>query len=227
MTPSPPTAERAARLAALGDPVRLAITDALVCCDRTPLDLRRHLGIGSNLLAHHLDVLESAGVITRIRSTGDRRRRYVHLELEALGNLLPSRSTSATSVMFVCSANSARSQLAEVLWRSLIGTACCSAGTHPAAEVHTGAIAAAQRAGLELQDAAPRRIPTTGPDTDLVITVCDQAREELDPGPNWLHWSVPDPVADGSDAAFDAVVADLTERIRAMDPTPQHTVASA
>jgi protein-tyrosine-phosphatase len=51
---------------------------------------------------------------------------------------------------------------------------------------------------------------------DLVVTVCDQAHEELEPDESWLHWSIPDPVADGSRAAFDATVAELRLRIGAL-----------
>jgi protein-tyrosine-phosphatase len=51
---------------------------------------------------------------------------------------------------------------------------------------------------------------------DVVVTVCDQAHEELDPGPGWWHWSLPDPVHDGRAAAFDAVVTELDDRIRAV-----------
>ena len=51
---------------------------------------------------------------------------------------------------------------------------------------------------------------------DLVVTVCDRAHEELDPQPEWWHWSLPDPVDDGRAAAFDAVVSDLDDRIRAV-----------
>ena len=50
----------------------------------------------------------------------------------------------------------------------------------------------------------------------LVVTVCDRAHEELDPAPSWLHWSIPDPVAAPSKAAFDATVADLSERIASL-----------
>ena len=82
---------RAARHAALGDPVRLAIVDELSVSDRAPVELRRRLGIESNLLAHHLDVLERVGLIERSRSSGDGRRRYVHLVPDALEGLAPGR----------------------------------------------------------------------------------------------------------------------------------------
>ena len=53
--------QRAAHHAALGDPIRLTIVDELSVSDRSPIELRRLVGIESNLLAHHLDVLEAAG----------------------------------------------------------------------------------------------------------------------------------------------------------------------
>jgi protein-tyrosine-phosphatase len=49
----------------------------------------------------------------------------------------------------------------------------------------------------------------------LVVTVCDQAHEELDPDDSWLHWSVPDPVPAGTKDAFDATLVELRDRIRA------------
>lgn len=204
---------RAARHAALGDPVRLAIVDQLVTSDRAPVELRRLLGIESNLMAHHLEVLESVGVIARSRSSGDGRRRYVHLVLDSLDDLVPGPRTRADSALFVCTRNSARSQLAAALWRSIAHTPAESAGTHPADRVHPGAIAAARRAGLDLSGATPRNIDDLAELPSITVTVCDQAHEELDPGDHWLHWSIADPVADGSRAAFDAAVEDLRRRI--------------
>ncbi len=43
--------------------------------------------------------------------------------------------------------------------------------------------------------------------------MCDRAHEELDPAPDWLHWSIPDPVPAGTRAAFDATVVELRRRI--------------
>jgi hypothetical protein len=47
----------------------------------------------------------------------------------------------------------------------------------------------------------------------LVVTVCDQAHEELDVKSQWLHWSIPDPVAIGTKSAFDATIQELRDRI--------------
>lgn len=210
---------RATRHGALADPVRLAVVDALVVSDRAPVELRRMLGIESNLLAHHLDVLEAAGLVVRSRSSGDGRRRYVHLVRAALADLVPGHRVVADDVLFVCTHNSARSQLAAALWSAVAGGSAASAGTHPADRVHPGAVAAARRAGLDLTEARPRTLD--GLDRPgLVVTVCDRAHEELgqpagDPG-EWWHWSIPDPVADGRAAAFDAVVEELRARIGAV-----------
>jgi protein-tyrosine-phosphatase len=204
---------RAARHAALGDPVRLAIVDELALSDRAPVELRRLVGLESNLLAHHLDVLECVGMINRSRSSGDGRRRYVHLLPDSLRGLRPGRGVVPTRALFVCTRNSARSQLAAALWRSIAGVPAESAGTHPADRIHPGAIAAAKRAGLDLAGSIPRTLEQVGKIPNLVVTVCDQAHEELDPGATWLHWSISDPVTEGSRQAFDAALAELRLRI--------------
>jgi ArsR family transcriptional regulator, arsenate/arsenite/antimonite-responsive transcriptional repressor / arsenate reductase (thioredoxin) len=172
--------------------------------------------VGSNLLAHHLDVLESVGLISRTRSSGDGRRRYVHLVRAALDGLVAGRPVPAGAPLFVCTQNSARSQLAAVLWASLAAEPARSAGTHPARSVHRGAVAAARRAGLDLTGAQPTRLADVGPLPELVITVCDRAHEALPPDPDRLHWSVPDPVAVGTAAAFDATVTELRDRVGAL-----------
>jgi ArsR family transcriptional regulator, arsenate/arsenite/antimonite-responsive transcriptional repressor / arsenate reductase (thioredoxin) len=204
---------RAARHAALGDPVRLTIVDALTLSDRAPIELRRLVGLESNLLAHHLDVLESVGTISRSQSSGDGRRRYVRLVPGSLDGLTPGQPLAPAPALFVCTRNSARSQLAASMWRSITGTHASSAGTHPADHVHPGAVAAAARAGLDLGTTTPRALDEIDVLPGLVVTVCDQAHEELTPGDNWLHWSIADPVSAGTPTAFDDTVAELRERI--------------
>src|SRR5512147_2971352 len=142
MEPTTTLEIRAARHAALGDPARLAIVDELSVSDRAPVEIRRLLEMESNLLAHHLDVLERVGLIERSRSSGDGRRRYVHLLPDALDGLAPGRRIHAGDALFVCRANSARSQLAAGLWHQATGETATSAGTHPADRVHPGAVAA-------------------------------------------------------------------------------------
>ena len=211
--------ERAAIHAALGEPVRLGIAEELAVTDRSPTELANRFDISPNLLAYHLAVLEQVGMIERFVSAGDQRRRYVRLRRDPLQSLGLVPATPAGPVLFVCSHNSARSQLAAAIWAARTGSPATSAGTHPAERVHPGAVAAATRAGLDLGSAVPRLID---PDADpgLVVTVCDRAHEELDPPPEWWHWSLPDPIEDGRDAAFDAVVEELDERIRTVATPP-------
>lgn len=206
---------RAGRHAALGDPVRLAIVDELSLTDRAPVELRRQLGIESNLLAHHLDVLERVGLIRRRSSSGDGRRRYVQLEQAGLAELWTGPRLEPQPALFVCTHNSARSQLAAALWTTVTKEPARSAGTHPASRVHPGAIAAAERAGLDLGDALPRAFDEGLLAGVLVVTVCDRAHEELDGSPAWLHWSIADPAEQPTRRTFDATVAVLRDRITA------------
>src|SRR6266511_523131 len=87
---------------------RAAIHAALA--DRSPSELSASLAIGSNLLAHHLRVLEEAGIVERLSSAGDARRRYVRLVPDAVSVIAePVATLAARHVLFVCTANSARS----------------------------------------------------------------------------------------------------------------------
>ena len=115
--PTSDLARRAAVHAALADPARLQITDTLLAGDASPSELAAMLAMPSNLLAHHLGVLEQAAIITRRRSEGDRRRTYLQLIPGALDSLAAPTARAALRVLFVCTANSARSHLAAALWR--------------------------------------------------------------------------------------------------------------
>jgi protein-tyrosine-phosphatase/DNA-binding HxlR family transcriptional regulator len=210
-------ARRAAVHAALADPARLRVTDALADGDASPSELAAMLAMPSNLLAHHLQVLEKAGIIIRRRSEGDRRRTYLRLVPGALEEVSGPPSPTARRVLFVCTANSARSHLAAALWRQASAIPAASAGTHPAAAIDPGTIDAAQRHLLPLRRLRPRHIGGVWRDGDLVVTVCDLAHEEL-PGLAAVHWSVPDPVPAGDPATFDAVLAELARRVGLLSP---------
>ena len=207
---------RAAVHAALGEPVRLAIVEDLRTSDRAPTDLATRHGLPGNLLAHHLDVLERVGLIERRVSTGDRRRRYVRLRPEVLHVLGRASHLPRGRALFICTHNSARSQLAAALWRDRTGDQADSAGTHPGNRVHPGAITAAKRAGIDISGARPRALQPGDTDVDLVVTVCDRAHEELDVASDWLHWSIPDPVDGARVRAFDTTLVELDERIAAI-----------
>ena len=209
---------RATVHAALGDPHRLAIVDELRASDRSPSELAARLTIRPSLLAFHLDHLETAGLVRRTPSDADRRRKYVQLVRTAVDDLVPQRPATADGVLFVCTHNSARSQLAAALWRQHRNQPASSAGTEPAERIHPDAVDAAARAGLDLTHERPRALTTA--DAALpIITVCDRAYEEL--GRTTRHWSVPDPVGAPEADAFDRTLVTIRERVLAFDrPDP-------
>src|SRR6478672_2157206 len=218
---------RAAVHAALGEPVRLAIVDRLAPGDASPGELAEAVGLGSNLLAHHLKVLEEAGVVRRVRSEGDRRRSYVQLRLDdpivwaaahaGLAERLPIGAVPR--VVFVCTANSARSQLAAARWNAISPVPAASAGTPPALRVHPRAASIGRRHGLRLGRVKPVGLHEVVRDGDLVVAVCDNVHEELDRGQDRLHWSIPDPVRVDTDEAFEVAFADITRRVERLAAT--------
>jgi protein-tyrosine-phosphatase/DNA-binding transcriptional ArsR family regulator len=202
---------RARAYAALGDPTRLAIIDLLANADRASGEFGEALGLPTNLVAHHLRVLEEAGLVLRRRSEGDGRRTYV-TRTQACNRLLGAgRLPRPHRVAFLCSQNSARSQLAESYWRTVSDIPVVSGGTHPASRVHPRAVAVGRRHGLDLTTARPRLAADVLSGDELVIAVCDRAYEDLDSRP--LHWSIPDPALTESAQAFEGAFDDITGRI--------------
>ena len=222
-----PSAERVGRArvhAALGDATRLGIVDLVQHDDVSPQDLARRLRVAPNLLAHHLRILEAAGIVRRVVSEGDRRRSYVQLVGGAVDSLSGrGQMIVVPRVLFVCTRNSARSILAAALWMRASPVPVASAGTDPAPEVHPAAIRSAMRHGLipsaDLRVPSsplgrPKHVRDVAQPGDLVVSTCDEAREMLVRGaPPSLHWSVADPVRVGTAAAFDKAVADLSWRV--------------
>jgi len=107
-----------------------------------------------------------------------------------------------TKVLFLCTHNSARSQMAEGLLRARGGAryAVFSAGTHPRS-VHPLAIRAMAELGIDISASAGHRAKSLEefigqPPMDLVVTVCDEAAEACPFFPGALrqeHWGFPDP----------------------------------
>lgn len=205
--------------AALGEPARLAIVDQLLLGDASPGELGRALSLPSNLLAHHLKRLQDVGLLVRSRSEGDHRRTYLRLCADALAGLSPSGARAAPRVVFVCTHNSARSQLAAALWRRRSRVPVASAGTEPADRVHPLAVAAARRHDLSLAGARTARAAEVLRPDDLVVAVCDTAHEDLGAStPHRLHWSVPDPAPVNETSAFERALTDLSARIDRLAP---------
>jgi protein-tyrosine-phosphatase/DNA-binding transcriptional ArsR family regulator len=214
--------ERARIHAALGDRHRLAMVDALWLGDRTFQELAAAAGLPGNLAAHHLDVLEAAGLLERGVSEGDHRRRYIHLCGEGLGDLVLQPTVTPAFVLFVCTHNSARSQFAAARWQQRTGRPADSAGAEPADRVHPEAVTAARAFGLDLRGGVPKGYDAVERAPELVISVCDRAHEAGLPfGAPSAHWSVPDPVRAGSSQAFLAAFTSIDERIaRLTTPNP-------
>ena len=201
-------------------------------------ELVQSLGIAQNLVSYHLGHLRQHGLVRMHRSDADGRAIYYSLELAALQRLYqqigsalhlqdsPLRELPPLSVVFLCRANSARSQMAEALLRHLGGESLqvASAGTQPK-EVHPLAIEVMAERGITLDTQRSKRIDeleTTSP--DLVVTVCDIAREECAhwnrPTPS-IHWSVSDPAAQTGSAderrqAFRQARSEIEQRVQSL-----------
>ncbi|HET9979832.1 MAG TPA: arsenate reductase ArsC [Ktedonobacterales bacterium] len=139
-----------------------------------------------------------------------------------------SNSINPMRVLFLCTHNSSRSQMAEGLLRARGGNrfAVSSAGTHPRS-VHPLAIQVMRETGIDISEAAGYHAKSlaefVGQPFDLVVTVCDEAAEECPffPGARrQVHWGFPDPSAEtGTEAerlaAFRAVRDAIAARIEA------------
>lgn len=207
-------AARARIHAALGDPARLAIVDTLVAGDAAPGELAAVLDLPSNLIAHHLKVLEESGLVARSRSEGDRRRTYVRLVTEVLESAVTPSLTAAPRLVFVCTHNSARSQLAASIWSRRSRIPAASAGTEPAARPHPRAVRVARKHGLDPAGWRTAHVSDVVERDDLVIAVCDIAYEHLpaESRPR-LHWAISDPAAVDTDAAFQSAYAEIADRV--------------
>jgi len=185
--------------------------------DASPGELAAVLNMATNLIAHHIKVLSDAGLVTRTRSEGDGRRVYLRLIPEVLAAVSTPTLARPARVVFVCTHNSARSQLARALWARANAIPVASAGTEPAPRIHPRAVAVAAKRGLRLGRVRPVDIDDVLQRGDLVIAVCDNAHEQLEGGTR-LHWSVPDPARRDTDAAFEEAFDDLAERIGRLAP---------
>ncbi|HEY1014053.1 MAG TPA: arsenate reductase ArsC [Herpetosiphonaceae bacterium] len=126
-------------------------------------------------------------------------------------------------VLFLCTQNSARSQMAEAMLRHLAGgqAIVASAGTEPGA-VHPLALRTLAAHGVDAAGLASKHLDTfAGQDFDYIVTVCDRAREScpIFPGdPERIHWSFADPAAiddpDGAERAFEQTFVQLQTRLR-------------
>ena len=183
--------------AALGEPARLAIVDELALTDLTPKELSERLGLSTNLLAHHLDVLERAALISRTMSSGDGRRRYVRL---ARDRYRPRRRPGTDSADKGAVPVHPQLRPVAACRCAVDGTnraAAGSAGTRPAPRVHRQARRGRPAAPVSTSPMRRRPARRHPADDTQVVTVCDLVHEELEVDAAWWHWSIPDPVERG------------------------------
>jgi ArsR family transcriptional regulator, arsenate/arsenite/antimonite-responsive transcriptional repressor / arsenate reductase (thioredoxin) len=212
---------RSSIFAALADPGRLAIVDRLLLGDVSPTEIQLLMSMPSNLVAHHVRVLEKADIVRRVRSEGDRRRTYLRINTDTLEAIVPAVARKTHRVVFVCTQNSARSQLAAAIWNRRSSVPAASAGTQPAPEIHPEALAVARRRNLPMEPRTPRHLDDVGTPDDLIIAVCDNAHEELPTDLSRIHWSIPDPVRSSLADAFERAFDELAQRIDYLAPRLQ------
>lgn len=223
--------------------VRWQILSSLAYSDYRVNELGTLLSKPLNLISYHLRLLRSASVVQERRSSADARDVYYSLDLEyfqtlymsaaetlhpALGGTQPESNTQTTNspparVLFLCTHNSARSQIAEALLRHMGqgSVETFSAGTE-ASRVHPVALETLQRNSIDTTGLHSKHLNQfLGQDFDYVITVCDRASEScpIFPGdPERIHWSFPDPSAvtdpNEQSMAFAQVFVGLEKRLK-------------
>jgi protein-tyrosine-phosphatase len=227
-----------------GHPLRWQLLGDLARSDRTVHELTGLVGQPQNLVSYHLGKLRGAGLVSARRSSADRRDTYYAADLTRLGEVLsatgealhpglrlaPASTTDElprrgpARVLFLCTGNSARSQMAEALIRKLSDgkVEAHSAGSHPK-PLHPNAVRVMRdEHGIDLAGQRSKHLSELPRKRfDRVISLCDRVREVCPdfPGdPETVHWSIPDPAAgDGDDdasyPAFQETAAELETRI--------------
>ncbi|MCW5876608.1 MAG: metalloregulator ArsR/SmtB family transcription factor [Anaerolineales bacterium] len=226
----------------LANDLRWQLVSALAQSDFNVQELQARLQSSQNLVSYHLRQLKEGRLVKEIQSIADGRETYYSLDLSRLQALFfaageglhPALSPDAgaddppaggrrTRVLFLCTHNSARSQMAEGLLRAQAGDwiEVFSAGTHPS-RVHPLAIQAMDQLGIDIREQTSKTVEQfLKQPFDYVITVCDRAKEScpIFPGaPEQIHWSFPDPteVEGGEEAqaaAFHETALGLSQRI--------------
>lgn len=228
-------------LALVADPQRWRLLTELARSDRRVGELTELIGKPQNIVSYHLAELRAAGVVVARRSSADRRDVYYRADLgrcrdlfaQASGQLHPGlrlvpsppvtpsgpRRGRAPRVLFLCTGNSARSQIAEALLLERSGRTieARSAGSHPKA-LHPSAVRVMAERGIDISGNHTKRLDRFARMRfDRVVTLCDKVREICPefPGPApAAHWSIADPAVDGADeAAFRHVADELESRV--------------
>jgi ArsR family transcriptional regulator, arsenate/arsenite/antimonite-responsive transcriptional repressor / arsenate reductase (thioredoxin) len=223
-------------------PVRWRLLEELVQSDRAVWELTQLVDEPQSLVSYHLRQLRDGGLVSARRSSADGRDSYYAADLErcreelrAAGGALhpglrlvspptaPERHSGRQRVLFLCTGNSARSQIAEALLVSMSDGAieAVSAGSNPR-PLHANAVRVLKRRGIDISGNRTKHLDEfVAQRFDIVITLCDRVREvcpEFPRHPRLVHWSVPDPALEGptdraSYPAFERTAAELETRV--------------
>jgi protein-tyrosine-phosphatase/DNA-binding transcriptional ArsR family regulator len=239
-SPPPPPAV----LSVVADPNRWQLLAELSRSDRRVGELTGLIGKPQNLVSYHLAELRNAGLVTARRSSADGRDVYYRADLRSCRDQLASagaalhpglrlapaptapegpRRGPRLRVLFLCTGNSARSQMAEALLAERSGHAVVarSAGSHPK-PLHPDAVRVMAERGIDIGANVTKHMRQFSRSRfDRVITLCDKVREicpELPGAAVTAHWSIADPAAaGGSDdatySAFRDVADELEDRV--------------
>lgn len=228
----------------IADPLRWRLLGELALSDRRVGELTVLLDKPQNLVSYHLSELRKAGLVAARRSSADGRDTYYRVDLRRCGEMLcaagrglqpglrldirapdPMSLTARRTprVLFLCTGNSARSQMAEAMLEHLSGhlIQARSAGSHPK-PLHPNAVRAMAERGIDISGKPTKHLKQLSRTRfDHLITLCDKVREVCPdfPGqPTTAHWSMADPAAAGDTdeetyPAFQRTAEDLEDRI--------------
>jgi protein-tyrosine-phosphatase len=221
-------------LALAGHPLRWRLLSELAHSDRRVRELCGLVDGPQALVSYHLGRLRAERLVSMRRSAADGRDVYYSLDLARCAELLaatgaalhpglrPARDArlrrTRARVLFLCTGNSARSQMAEALVEQLSdGTIeAFSAGSHPK-PLHPDAVRVMRARGIDLTGRRSKHLSEFARRRfDYVISLCDRVREvcpEFPGRPDLIHWSIPDPARVGDHDAFARTATELAERI--------------
>ncbi len=235
-------------------PLRWRLLRQLVHSDRTVKELRALVDEPQSLVSYHLRLLREGGLVTARRSSADGRDSYYAIDLLACRDGLehagaalhptlrvgsapsncsrPRRSRRRPSVLFLCTGNSARSQIAEALLDRMSDGAVqsASAGSNPK-PLHPNAVRVLRTYGIDISANRTKHLDELRSQRfDTVVTLCDRVREvcpEFPSGPELVHWSVADPALEGATVrasypAFVQTAVELETRISFRLPLITH-----
>jgi protein-tyrosine-phosphatase len=232
-------------------PVRWRLLRELTWSDRAVSELTRLVDEPQSLVSYHLRQLRDGGLVSSHRSSADGRDSYYAIDLarcqeqlQAAGSALhPGLGLAPTSpaprelttrsgleqrVLFLCTGNSARSQIAEALLEHMSSGSieAVSAGSNPK-PLHANAVRVMATRGIDISANRTKHLNEfVAQRFDAVITLCDRVREvcpEFPSHPRVVHWSIPDPALEGSTnrasyRAFERTTAELEMRIAFLLP---------